>query len=387
MQKYLLLHNLKIIYINFALNVTLEDSEIHAEFIDLNLRNMEMIKKYLVISTLTALLAVLLTVSTSTKILAQSIDYKVVAVGFYNLENLFDTENDTTINDEEFLPDGGRGWTEERYAEKQANMAYVISEIGKDKAPQGLSVLGVAEIENRKVLEDLVSQASLKDRNYKIVHFDSKDARGIDVALLYNPSHFIPTHSQIIDLPIFNDDSIPRYTRDILYVKGDLDGDEVHFLVNHWPSRRGGADRTDPHRIRGAKICKEVIDSLTVIDPNVKVIVMGDVNDDPTSESVKSGLMAVADKDDAKIGRMYNPMEDFYRRGQGSNAYRDNWSLFDQMIFTPGWLDTEDDGYFFYRANIFNKQFLVQRKGQYKGYPFRTFSGSNYQSGYSDHYP
>ena len=363
------------------------DKEINQEFLDLDLRNTSMSTKKSLTSILNTILLALLLGLTPYTASAQSIDYKVVAIGFYNLENLFDTENDTTINDEEFLPDGGRGWTPERYAEKQANMAYVISEIGKDKAPQGLSVLGVAEIENRRVLEDLVSQASLKDRNYQIIHFDSKDFRGIDVGLLYNPGHFTPTYSNIIDLPIFGEDSIPRYTRDILYVKGDLDGEEVHFLVNHWPSRRGGADRTNPHRIRGAKICKAVIDSLSSIDPNAKVVVMGDLNDDPTSESVKSGLMAVGNKDEVKKGRMYNPMEDFYRRGQGSNAYRDNWSLFDQMIFTPGWLDTEDDGYFFYRANIFNKQFLVQRKGQYKGYPFRTFSGSNYQGGYSDHYP
>lgn len=317
---------------------------------------------------------------------SQGVEYKIASIGFYNLENLFDIEDDTTIWDEEFLPDGARSWTQEKYDEKQANMAYVISQIGIDKAPQGLSILGVAEIENRKVLEDLVAQESIKDRNYKIIHFDSKDGRGIDVALLYNPEHFTPESSQILDLPIMRD-TVRRYTRDILHVKGLLDGDEVHFLVNHWPSRRGGADRTNPLRIKGAQICRKVIDSLQVLNPDVKVVVMGDLNDDPTNESVKGFLRGKGNQKEVGPKDMFNPMEDFYRRGQGSNAYRDVWSLFDQMLFTPGFLDKEGEGYFYYRANIFNKKFLVQSKGKYKGYPFRTYSFGSYQGGYSDHYP
>lgn len=328
--------------------------------------------------------AITLAISTSTY--AQGVQYKIVSVGFYNLENLFDTQDDTTIWDEEFLPEGRKGWTEERYAEKQANMAYVISQIGIEKAPQGLSVLGVSEIENRKVLEDLIAQPSLADRNYDIVHYDSKDGRGIDVALIYNKDHFVPYYDTIHDLPIMKD-TVRKYTRDILHVAGTLDGDSIHFLVNHWPSRRGGAARTNHLRIRGAQICKGIIDSLSAIDPDVKVIVMGDLNDDPTSDSVKGFLRAKGKK--KKVGQkdMYNPMIDFYRRGMGSNAYRDVWSLFDQLIFTPAFLDKEDDGYFYYKANIFNKKFLVQRRGRYKGYPYRTYSGSTYQGGYSDHYP
>lgn len=331
---------------------------------------------------LTALLIAAIALSLS----AQGVQYKIASVGFYNLENLFDIEDDTTIWDEEFLPEGGKAWTAERYAEKQANMAYVISEIGIDKAPQGLSILGVSEIENRRVLEDLVAQESIADRNYQIIHIDSKDGRGIDVALLYNPAHFVPISHRIYDLPIYRD-SVRKYTRDILHVMGSLDGDTIHVLVNHWPSRRGGADRTNPLRIKGAQICKGVIDSLTAVDPDVKVIVMGDLNDDPTNDSVIGFLRAKESPKDVMLGDTYNPMMDFFRRGMGSNAYRDVWSLFDQMIFTPGWLDKEQDGYFYYRANIFNKKFLVQRRGRYKGYPFRTYSGNTYQGGYSDHYP
>lgn len=317
---------------------------------------------------------------------AQRVDYNITSIGFYNLENLFDTENDTTINDEEFLPEGGRNWTEEKYNEKLANMAFVISKIGVEKAPQGLSLLGVSEIENRKVLEDLCQQDAIKDRNYKIVHFDSKDFRGIDVGLIYNPAHFTPTYSHLYDLPIYKD-TVRRFTRDILYVKGLLDNEEIHVLVNHWPSRRGGAAKTAKYRNKGAMICKTVIDSLQQIDKDAKVIVMGDLNDDPTSESVKNYLRSISKAKDIKEGETFNPMIDFYRRGQGSNAYRDVWSLFDQMIFTEGWLDKEDDGYFYYKTNIFNKKYLVQNKGKYKGYPYRTFSGGRYQGGYSDHYP
>lgn len=317
---------------------------------------------------------------------AQGVQYKIASVGFYNLENLFDTENDTTIWDEEFLPEGGKSWTIDRYNEKQANMAYVISQMGIDKAPQGLSVLGVCEIENRKVLEDLVAQTSIADRGYEIVHIDSKDGRGIDVGLLYNPDHFEVSTYRVYDMPIYRD-SVRKYTRDVLYVKGALDGDTMHFLVNHWPSRRGGASRTNPLRVRAAQVNKHVIDSIVAIDPAAKIIVMGDLNDNPTDDSVKGILRGKQSPKKVKDGDMYNPMMDYYRRGMGSNAYRDVWSLFDQMLFTPGFLDKQQDGYFYYKSNIFNKKFLVQRRGRYKGYPFRTYSGGTYQGGYSDHYP
>lgn len=310
---------------------------------------------------------------------------KIVSLGFYNLENLFDTVDDTLINDEEFLPQGARAWTDERYQEKLANMAYVISQIGIQDVKSGLSFLGVSEIENRKVLEDLVIQPTLKERNYQIIHYDSPDARGVDVGFLYNPKHFIPLMSRPVPLINF-ENGRRRYTRDVLYVKGLLDDDTVHVMVNHWPSR-GGGPITANHRNNGAILCRNIVDSLINIVPDAKIFVMGDLNDDPTDASIKSYLRAVDDIRDVNKTGMFNPYEDMFRRGQGSNAYRDAWSLFDQIIISKGVAGKKAKGFRYFKANIFNKQFLVQPTGQYKDYPFRTFSGDSYQSGYSDHFP
>lgn len=311
--------------------------------------------------------------------------YPIVSVGFYNLENLFDTDDDPKIDDAEFLPSGARAWTKERYAEKLANMAHVIAQIGQPEVKSGLSILGVAEIENRKVLEDLVKQASLRDRKYRIIHYDSPDGRGVDVGLLYNPVHFTPTHSKAIPLINYDGDR-RRYTRDILYVKGMLDQDTLHILVNHWPSR-GGGPASVAYRNNGARQCRIIADSLFKIDNKAKILIMGDLNDDPTDESIKSYLRAVGNADEVSKTGLFNPYEEMFRRGQGSNAYRDAWSLFDQIILSEGITDPKLGGYRLLKANIFNKKFLIQKSGQYKGYPFRTFSGDQYQGGYSDHFP
>ncbi|MDF1697224.1 MAG: endonuclease/exonuclease/phosphatase family protein [Saprospiraceae bacterium] len=334
-----------------------------------------------VISTIFILLLAICSVS------AQKDQFKAVSVGFYNLENLFDFERDTTIRDSEFTPWGKRAWTEEKYKEKLANMAYVISQMGIDVTPAGLSILGVSEIENKRVLEDLVKQESIADRNYQIVHRDSPDRRGIDVAMIYNPSHFKVLNVKMENINYIFDDGDTLRTREIMHVEGVLDGDTTHVLVNHWPSRSGGEKRSAPRRNKAAQTCKMIVDSLKAVNPNVKVLVMGDFNDDPTSTSTKGILKAKGKKKDVGERDMFNPMHDYYRRGLGSNAYRDNWSLFDQIILSPGLLDQEQDGYFYYRAIIFNKKYLIQRSGQYKGYPYRTFSGDKYQGGYSDHFP
>lgn len=324
-------------------------------------------------------------ISLCSQIIGQDTEYKIVSVGFYNLENLFDYEQDTTIRDYDFIPTGSKAWTSDKYEEKLSNMAYAISQVGIEMAPAGLSVLGVEEIENRRVLEDLVKQPSIADRNYQIVHFDSPDRRGIDVGLLYNPLHFTPISEEKIGYPQVEGDTV--YTRDILHVRGVLDGDTMSFVVNHWPSRYGGEARSQPRRNRAAKRVKQLVDSLYTIDPDAKIIIGGDLNDDPTSESMVGFLQTKNRAKDVKKGGLFNPMHDFYRRGLGSNAYRDNWSLFDQIVISEPLMDKESDGYFYYKANIFNKKFLIQRNGQYKGYPFRTFSFDKYQGGYSDHFP
>ncbi len=323
----------------------------------------------------------------SSGITAQEEQFKAISVGFYNLENLFDFERDTTIWDTEFTPWGKRAWTEQKYNEKQANMAYVISQMGIDVTPAGLSILGVSEVENRRVLEDLVKQEAIADRKYEIVHRDSPDRRGIDVAMLYNPAHFTVLNVKMENINFLYDDGDTLRTREIMHVEGILDGDTTHVLINHWPSRSGGEKRSAPRRNRAAQTCTRIIDSLKMINPDVRVLLMGDLNDDPTSTSTKGILRAKGKIKDVTSKDLFNPMHDYYRRGLGSNAYRDNWSLFDQVILSPGYLDKEQDGYFFYKAIIFNKKYLIQRSGRYKGYPFRTFSGDKYQGGYSDHFP
>lgn len=319
--------------------------------------------------------------------LAQPKQYKIAAIGFYNLENLFDTINNPLINDEDFLPTGSYRYNTAVYVEKQNNMARVIAELGTELTPDGLAILGVAEIENRDVLEDLVRQEQIKDRNYQIVHYDSPDYRGIDVALLYQAKYYTVTGSRPVPMVIYDSEGKPTRTRDILLVSGILDGDPLHVLVNHWPSRRGGEAATRPLRNAAALTCKNIADSLVVADPNARVIIMGDLNDDPVSPSVRSVLNAKRTKEETRPGGLFNPFYDFYKRGVGTLAYQDSWNLFDQIIISHSLINPALGGYQYYQARVFNPPYLTQDTGRFKGYPHRTYSGSTYIGGYSDHFP
>lgn len=318
---------------------------------------------------------------------AQTKEYKIAAVGFYNFENLFDTIDTPDVRDTEFTPNGGKGWNTSKYQEKLGNLAYVINSMGVEKAASGISVLGVSEIENVSVLEDLVAHPALADKDFGIIHHDSPDERGIDVALLYRKNHFVVDNMETFYVELFRDNGEINYTRDVLLVSGMLDGEKMHFLVNHWPSRSGGEKRSEPGRAKAADVNRMVLDSLYTSDPNAKIIVMGDLNDNPTNVSVTEHLGAAVKMKELKFKDMYNPMGELFKKGYGSNAWRDSWSLFDQAIVSKPLLDNKNNGYKFYRAVIHNKQFLKQPIGQYKGYPYRTFVGSAYQGGYSDHFP
>ncbi len=322
----------------------------------------------------------------SCSLFAQKNSYEAFSIGFYNLENLFDTKNDEDVRDGEFTPDGKNAWTDEKYAIKQKNMASVISKLGADLTPDGLACLGVAEIENIGVLEDLVQQESLKDRNYQIVHYDSPDKRGIDVALLYNPSYFTPTYSKPFPLMI-EIEGKRKYTRDVLLVKGNLQGEEINILVNHWPSRSGGEKRSSPLRKAAAQLNVDICDSLYQANPEAKIFIMGDLNDDPSSPSIKKVLKAKKKKETVKDKGFYNPMYAMYQKGQGSNAWRDSWSLFDQIIVSEPLLDKNQEGVFFHKALIFKEPSMLQPSGQYKGYPYRTYGNGQFMGGYSDHFP
>jgi endonuclease/exonuclease/phosphatase family metal-dependent hydrolase len=314
--------------------------------------------------------------------------FKIGLIGFYNLENLFDTINQPEVNDEEFTPLGTNRYTSEVYLDKLKKLEQVISEIGIDHSPDGLAILGVAEVENRSVLEDLANMPKLSSRHYQIVHYDSKDERGVDVAMLYNPKYYRVLHSESLFVPIYNPDSTFRYTRDILFVSGEFWGEPLHIFVNHWPSRRGGEEATAPLRQLAASICKKKIDSLTTLNPDVKIILMGDLNDNPTDISVSKILNAKRHKNEVTDARsMYNPWIDLFKKGIGTLAYQDTWSLFDQIILSKGLLDTTQNGIFFKDAVVFRKEYMLQKTGRYRGYPLRTYNFSVYQGGYSDHLP
>ncbi len=313
--------------------------------------------------------------------------YQVVSCGFYNLENLFDTLDTPNVSDTEFSPNGTRKWTPDRYKEKLANLAKVISELGTELTPDGPVILGVAEVENRSVLEDLVREPAIANRNYQIVHYDSPDFRGIDVAFLYQPKYFTVLSSQAVNMALTNADSGRVVTRDLLHVHGLLDGQELHVLINHWPSRRGGEKATRPMRNAAGSMNQHIADSIRYIHPQAGILIMGDLNDDPVNPSVTRHLKGKADKASVRQDEFYNPWTSYYKKGIGTLAYRDAWSLFDQILVSESLISKQDDKFFFFKASIFNPPYLIQPMGHYRGYPFRTFDFDEYINGYSDHFP
>lgn len=311
--------------------------------------------------------------------------YKIACIAFYNIENFFDTINDPNFNDEDFTPEGMYVWTGEKYWQKVENMSTVISQIGNEYTSGGPVIVGIAEVENETVLKDIVNAKALKASNYGIVHYDCQYNRGVDVGFLYRKDYFTVTDSKTFQLIMPTE---PEYkTRDILLVNGELDGEKIHILVNHWPSRRGGEKRSAPNRNAAADLCKTIVDSLYKSEPNAKILIMGDLNDDPTDESVEKHLGAVVDITKVPEGGLFNPQYDLFKKGIGSLAYRDSWNLFDQIIISKPLLGDDKSTYKFNSAKIFNRKFITQKDGKYAGYPFRTFSGETFQNGYSDHYP
>lgn len=308
---------------------------------------------------------------------------EIYPIAFYNVENLFDTQRDTNIQDEDFTPSGRNNWTDDKYKKKLKNLAYVINLLGKETNPAGAAIIGVAEVENKKVIEDLINTGDLASRKYQIVHQDSPDARGIDVGLIYNPLLFKVTSYKVypFTLPGANDIK----TRDILVVSGLLAGQPLNVLVNHWPSRRG--DNSSPLRECAAAICKYISDSIYLANPKAGIIIMGDMNDDPKDKSTRIVLNAKKNKEEVQKGGLYNTMWKIHESGTGTLCYKDQWNLFDQIIISQNLLSTGKSKLNFEKAEVFNKDFLFQKSGKYKGYPLRTFSGNTFLNGYSDHFP
>lgn len=314
--------------------------------------------------------------------------FKIRTLAFYNLENFFDTINDVTKNDEASPIMEMRTGKAEAYQKKVHNMARVISDIGVDEAHDMPAIIGVSEVENRSVLADLANDPLLRAKDYGIVHFDGPDRRSIDVALLYQKSMFVPISTSSHELKIYDDLTRNRvYTRDQLLVTGKLDGEIIHIIVNHWPSRSGGEARSRSKRVAAGKLNRHIIDSLQIIDPYAKIFTMGDMNDDPTNASIKEALGAKANKEDVELKGIYNPYENFFRQGLGTTAYRDAWSLFDQIMMTEPLLEKDYSSYRFYKANIYNKYYLTTKRGRYKGYPYRSWGDGGFTDGFSDHFP
>jgi len=339
---------------------------------------------------------------------AQAKKYFVHTVAFYNFENCYDTINDPKTFDEEWLPSGAQNWTSKKYHQKLENISRVLSEIGTGENKNAPTFIGGAEIENRGVLEDLIKQPKLINYDYGIVHYDSPDRRGIDVALLYQKKHFRVTSSINIPLLIYknqegkedskdNGDELTHdkavadkknnrvYTRDQLLVTGFLDGEEINIIVNHWPSRAGGEKKSSPFREAAGALNRRIIDSLIKINPNAKIITMGDLNDGTYNKSVKEGIGAKLKKTELKkSGDIYNPFEQMAKDGNATLFYKDAGDIFDQIMVSEKVVQPGDASYKYWKAGVWNQPYMIQTLGQYKGYPLRHSAN---EVGFSDHFP
>jgi predicted extracellular nuclease len=304
---------------------------------------------------------------------------KITTIGFYNVENLFDTVDNPKTFDDDFTADGKKKWNYKRYKIKIKKLSSVISQLGMNRSKYPPALVGLVEVENAKVVSDLVNSSNLRKHHYGFAHYDSPDERGIDVALLYNKQVFEYLGSETFPVFLENDEGERDYTRDILKVTGNLHGELVHILVNHWSSRREGAEKTEPKRIIAAETARSIISTIRDKESDPKIILMGDFNDDPTSKSVKEYLVA----DD-----FHNPMTSLLDRDEtGTLTYDGKWNLFDQIIFSNNFLEKEEGKLYFKHAEVFNKEWLKIFRGKLKGSPFRTYIGKWYQGGFSDHFP
>jgi hypothetical protein len=315
--------------------------------------------------------------------------YRIKTIGFYNVENLFDAVDDSLTIDEDYTINGKNHYSKEDYLAKINNTAKVISEIGSDKINAGPSIIGLAEIENFEVLDDLVHSVKLHQFDYRIIQKDSPDRRGIDVALLYREEDFLPIDTEFIEVRLWNERGERIYTRDILYVNGILNDDELHIIVNHWPSRRGGKTRSESKRMKTAYLVRQLTDRIMLANPGAKILILGDFNDDPTDKSIKEVLLKPVEVENNILHPFFNPMEIMFKKGWNSMSYRDGLHLFDQIILSSSLKSnvSSKNGYVYYRAGIYNPFYLISQKGKYKGYPLRSFENNRYAGGYSDHFP
>ena len=315
--------------------------------------------------------------------------FSVYAIGFYNQENLFDTCHDAGKYDQDFLPTGSYHWDGLKYSHKLHNMARALADMGTDVLPNvGCAVIGLSEVENRKTLEDLTAQPELKARNYQFAHIEGPDKRGIDCALIYNPSLFTMESETLVPYRNSTEQDTSFVTRGFLTITGTLANEPVAFVVCHLPSRYNGSS----YREWGASQIKAVKDSLLALNPQIKVFVMGDMNDDPTDKSMHSTLSAKESVEKVEANDMYNPWYNILKKqGKGTLMYRGSWNLFDQIIMTPNLINKKGERNYttlkFWKNQIQRMPYLFQQEGQYKGSPKRTSAGGAWLDGFSDHLP
>ena len=300
-------------------------------------------------------------------------------LAFYNIENLFDTENDAFTNDDDFLPHSKKRWTEKRYHNKLRKIGSVIATIGDEDQDRPPTLVGLAEVENQMVLSDLLEYSDLKDLHYDFVHFDSSDERGIDVALLFDTRYFQVHSSKPLSVYLEDENGGRDYTRDILHVHGGLDGQDLHVFVNHWSSRRDGPEASEYKRLAASDRLLHEIQDITSKDPKAQIIVMGDFNDNPIDNSVVNLETQ---------GDLFNPFKLIWSpHEKGSLNHDFEWNLFDQILFSYNILDDPNSDVEFITADVFDERFVTRYKGRFKGQPFRTYAGKRYLGGYSDHFP
>jgi hypothetical protein len=317
---------------------------------------------------------------------AQKKDYLVAAVAFYNLEIFFNPEDNPLTKDEDFTPEGSHRYTDAVFAQKAKNMAEVLAQLGTDYNDDGAALIGICEVEDDKAIKTLLSQTVLKQRKYRFVRFDGPDKRGINVALIYSPKYFkvISARPLHVNLDYVGGGD----TRDVLLVEGVLQGDTIFVLVNHWPSRSGGEAASAPKRAAAAEVNKLAVAQILNKDPMAKIIIMGDLNDDPVDPSVAKVLGAIGHKKNAMSkDLLYNPWTVLFEKGIGTLSHNDKWNLFDQIIISPSWLINTTGHWQYYQARVFDKDFLKNSFGKYRGYPHRSYSGNKWINGYSDHFP
>ncbi len=316
------------------------------------------------------------------------------AIIFYNVENLFDTQDDPKTRDEDYTPEGKYNWTEAKYQHKLSQIERVLFDIAVRKRDFP-TVIGLSEIENRKVVEDVAATPKLKGANYRVVHFDSPDRRGIDVAMMYRPDIFKVDGSKAERSTIVTESGKTLYTRDILTMWGRIEGQPFFFATIHWPSRWGGAEQSSYLREAAGKQTRRIIDSVRRIRPESRFVVMGDFNDDPIDKSMEVELGAKGSIKDMGDGDLFNPYHSMYKAGYGTLAYGDAWNVFDNIIVSRNLVDgkkgtlqiQKSESNKKYYGNILKMPYMIQESGKFKGYPFRSFSGGAYASGFSDHLP